>query len=98
MRHAILVEPRSSTPKGPERMFLARNVSSGGGRTVCSSTGCRRDMLFMMVRLRKNFFFEKKKQKTFAPSEPGFGNTSGPDSQKFFWFFFYKKRTSYFLS
>jgi hypothetical protein len=39
---------------------------------------------------RKNFFFEKKKQKTFAP---GPGDVSRPEAnqQKFFGYFFSKK-------
>jgi hypothetical protein len=51
-----------------------------------------------LVRLsiRKDFFFEKKKQKTF-----GYGSRAGrtgaaPDNQKFFGSFF-QKRTAFFL-
>jgi hypothetical protein len=43
----------------------------------------------------KRCFFEKKQQKTFAPSARAGFTTRGPDPQKFFWFFFFKKRTTF---
>jgi len=42
----------------------------------------------------KRFFFEKKKQKTFAPLDRVFVTTRGPDSQKFFAELFFKKATT----
>jgi len=44
----------------------------------------------------KRFFFEKKKQKTFAPGAVRAvrGRTQRPGEQKFFCFFFFKKRSS----
>jgi hypothetical protein len=35
------------------------------------------------MRLSKNFFFEKKKQKTFMNLRPGFSNALGPGSKIF---------------
>jgi len=46
---------------------------------------------------RKRFFFEKKKQKTFAYWMRGHLSVHGPQEQKFFCFFFFKKRSAYFL-
>jgi hypothetical protein len=43
----------------------------------------------------KRFFFEKKKQKTFAELGHGWWNQQGLKDQKFFGSFF-QKRTSYF--
>jgi hypothetical protein len=42
----------------------------------------------------KRFFFEKKKQKTFA-NGPQALHQHGLKDQKFFCFFFFKKRSSY---
>jgi len=44
--------------------------------------------------LRKNFFFEKKKQKTFDPlraGRPGDGATPPEGNKSFFGYFFFKK-------
>jgi hypothetical protein len=42
------------------------------------------------------FFFEKKNQKTFAPGDMGVGGATAhvPKEQKFFCFFFFKKRSA----
>jgi hypothetical protein len=54
-------------------------------------------------RERKRFFFEKKKQKTFAPGGVGNGIVSTRSKQKFFCFprrgaFFFKKRSAFLLN
>jgi hypothetical protein len=42
----------------------------------------------------KRFFFEKKKQKTSAYCGPWGARASAPKDQKFFCFFFFKKRSA----
>jgi hypothetical protein len=47
-----------------------------------------------MIKARKVFFFEKKKQKTFAPGlpkDPTRKPRRAPEQAKVFWFFFSKK-------
>jgi len=56
-----------------------------------------------MRKERKRFFFEKKaprlgKQKTFAPAGAGNSGAKARSKQKFFCFFFFKKRSAFFLS
>jgi hypothetical protein len=46
---------------------------------------------------RKDFFFEKKKQKTFANLAAAFTGRLSPDSQKFFGSFF-QKSTAFCLT
>jgi hypothetical protein len=41
--------------------------------------------------IRKRFFFEKKKQKTFCPAGCGEGRANAPRSKSFFASFFSKK-------
>jgi hypothetical protein len=50
----------------------------------------------LKAKVRKHFFFEKKKQKTFAHWGPGHRYCHRPQDQKFFGSFF-QKRTSCFL-
>jgi hypothetical protein len=62
---------------------MRRTVSQAGGRQASS-------------------FFEKKKQQTFLPLDPSGGDAGASaftpaNGQKFFWFFFFKKRTASFL-
>jgi len=47
---------------------------------------------------RKNFFFEKKKQKTFVNLDRAGFNTHGLESQKFFAALFFKKATAYYFA
>jgi hypothetical protein len=47
-------------------------------------------------KVRKRFFFEKKKQKTFAPAGFGTIRAKSHSKQKFFCFFFFKKRSPCF--
>jgi len=53
------------------------------GRRVEKSQGVRKES--------KNFFFEKKKQKTFANLGHSFFHQHGLNCQKFFGYFFSKK-------
>jgi hypothetical protein len=46
---------------------------------------------------RKNFFFEKKKQKTSGPAGCGSVVASAPREQKFFGSFFQKRTAFFFL-
>jgi hypothetical protein len=46
----------------------------------------------------KNVFFEKKKQKTFVRWRLWHGRCHNPQDQKFFCFFFFKKRSAFFLT
>jgi hypothetical protein len=48
--------------------------------------------------VRKRFFFEKKKQKTFALAGSGSGRARARRSKSFFASFFSKKEVSYFPS
>jgi hypothetical protein len=49
------------------------------------------------MKASKRFFFEKKKQKTFAKWAPGVSPALAKD-QKFFCFFFFKKRSASLLT
>jgi hypothetical protein len=49
------------------------------------------------MKASKRFFFEKKKQKTFANGPRAF-HPQGLKDQKFFCFFFFKKRSSSLLT
>jgi hypothetical protein len=46
----------------------------------------------------KEFFFEKKNQKTFAPRRQGRSKANGQKLLKFFCFFLFTKRSSFFFS
>jgi hypothetical protein len=49
-----------------------------------------------LKRASKHCFFEKKQQKTFGSLGAGALNQHTLKGQKFFWFFFFKKRTALF--
>jgi hypothetical protein len=49
----------------------------------------------LVKRVRKTFFFEKKKQKTFGPWGIWRGVCQRPQDQKSFCFFFFRKRRSF---
>jgi hypothetical protein len=49
------------------------------------------------VSKNKEFFFEKKNQKTFAPRRQGRSKATGQKLLKFFCFFLFTKRSSFFF-
>jgi hypothetical protein len=57
---------------------------------LCSAAGWRRLGSDRKEGRRKDFFFEKKKQKTFVPCDPRQSQRERK-SPKVFWFFFSKK-------